>query len=270
MFQEKITSFFYLKIFFVIFVILVIGSIVFKVEQEVATSTFLNNSFAILIVSKDSKYISVNKKDKSAVFLALGDIRQFVKGKKPIESSFALGIPIDAMLIDNNPSANLVEFASAKSQWRLIWGGDKIAYKNLNRYDIVKIAGAINASSKDNRTEIRVNLFDQDEMKKMLGNNLIDSEIANRPLTIEIDNGTNINGLGNLLAIILAKKGYNVISVKTGTEPDNSYIAYPDTPDNFVNSLHTLTRFPIIKEKKSQASDVTIFLGGDLDAMLSP
>ena len=107
-------------------------------------------------------------------------------------------------------------------------------------------------------------------MKEKVDDKLVDSQIANTPLTLEIDNGTNINGLGGLLAIILAKRGYNVISVKTSTESDNSYIAYPEKPDNFVNSIQTLTRFPIIKMKKSQAADVTLFLGEVLDAMLSP
>lgn len=270
MFQEKITSFFYLKIFAIVFLILVVGSMIFKIGEEIVMSSFRNNSFSVLIVSKDSKFISVNKSDKSAVFFALGDIRQFVKGKKPIEASFALGLPIDSMLIDSNPAVNLSGFANSKNQLRLLGGGDKIVYKNLNRYDVIKIAGAINSSAKDNRIEVRVNLFNQNEMKEKVDDKLVDSQIANTPLTLEIDNGTNINGLGSLLAIILAKRGYNVISVKTSTESDNSYIAYPEKPDNFVNSIQTLTRFPIIKMKKSQAADVTLFLGEDLDAMLSP
>lgn len=269
MFQEKIAAFFYLKIFLLIFLILVIGSLIFKVVEEVVDSSFTNNSFSVLIVSKDSKYITVNKKDKSAVFLAVGDIRNFVKGKKPIEATFALGIPIDAMLIDNNPPVNLAEFSSSKNQWRLIVG-DRVVYKNLNRYDILKIAGAIKAAPQDNKTEVRVNLFNQEEMKEKVDGKLSDSTIVNTPLTIEIDNGTSINGLGNLFAIILARKGYNVISVKTANNSDNSYIAYPENPSDATKQLITLTRFPFLKTKKSQAADITIFLGDDLDAMLSP
>lgn len=269
MFQEKIKSFFYLKIFLLFFMVLVIGSICFKVGEEIVDSSFKNNSFSLLIVSKDSKYISLNKKDKSVVFLALGDIRQFVKGKKPVEATFALGIPIDSMLIDSMPPVNLAEFATAKNQWRLLVG-NKIVYKNLNRYDIIKIAGAINSSIKDNRTEVRINLFNQEELKEKLDNKLADSTITNTPLTIEINNGTSINGLGSLFAIILARRGYNVISVKTANSSDNSFIAYPDGEDEFIKQLKTLTRFPVLKTKKSQSADVTVFLGDDLDAMLSP
>lgn len=270
MFQEKIISFFYLKIFVVVFFVLVLGSIIFRVVDEIVESSFRNNSFSVLIVSKDSKFISVSKSDKSSVFLALGDIRSYVKGKKPLEASFALGIPIDAMIVDPHPPQNLAEFASSKGQWRMIWGGESIVYKNLNRYDVIKMAGAINSSIKDNKTELRVNIFNQEEMKEKVSGKLADSEIINTPLTVEIDNATDVNGLGSDLALILSKRGYNIISVKTSTESDNSYIAYPDSPNEFVTTLHELTRFPIVKMKKSQAADVTIFLGDDLDAMLSP
>ncbi len=269
MFQEKIVSFFYLKIFLLLFVVLVLGSICYKFFDEIINSSFKNNSFSVLIVSKDSKFISVSKKDKTAVFLALGDMRQFVKGKKPIEATFALGIPIDSILIDNHSPVNLSDFSSSKNQWRLIVG-DKIVYKGLNRYDILKLSGAVNSSAKDNRTELRLNLFSQEDLKEKLDDKLTDSTIVNTPLTIEIDNGTDINGLGNLFAIILARRGYNVISVKTANSSDNSYIAYPGKADEFVQQLKTLTRFPLLQTKKSQAADVTIFLGDDLDAMLSP
>jgi hypothetical protein len=40
--------------------------------------------------------------------------------------------------------------------------------------------------------------------------------------------------------------------------------------NTYVQSLHGLTDFPIKKGKVSPAADVTIFLGDDVDAMLSP
>lgn len=269
MFQEKITSFFYLKVFLLIFIVLVAGSIIYRVVDEVVNSTYRYNSYSLLIVSKDTKYISVDKDGKSAVFLALGDIRSFVKGKKPIEASFALGIPVDAIITDNNPPQNLIGFSSTKNIWRMVVG-QGITFKNINRFDIFKLSSAVNTAVKDNRVEVRLNIFNQKEVKEKIANNLADSKVVNAAYTIEIDNGTNINGLGNLMAGILSKRGYNIISVRTSTQPDNSYIAYPEKKNEYVESLSSLTQFPIVKEKKSQAADITIFLGDDLDAMLSP
>lgn len=269
MFQEKITSFFYLKVFALIFIVLVVGSIIFKVADEIINSSFRYNSYSLLIVSGDTKYISVDRQGKSATFLALGDIRSFVKGKKPIEASFALGIPINAIIVDNYPPQNLSDFSSAKKIWRLVWG-QGVAFKNINKFDLFKLSNAINTAIKDNRAEVRLNIFNQKEVKEKIGDKLSDSSVINVAYTVEIDNGTNINGLGNLMAGILSRRGYNVISVKTSTESGNSFIAYPDKKNAYVESLSALTQFPIVKEKKSQAADITIFLGDDLDAMLSP
>lgn len=267
--NEKIVSFFYLKIFFMIVMSLVIGSIIARIGYEILDSQFHDNSFSLLIVSKDSKFISVDKSSNSAVFLALGDIGKFVKGKKPIEASFALGIPVNAIIVSNATPQNLTQFTSTGYQMRLLFDVSKTSYKNLDRYDILKLASTIRNSPKDNRVEMRVNLFDEHAMKERVGNLLQDSQLINMPLTIEIDNGTTINGLGNDLALILARRGFNVISVKTSNENGNSYIAYAGATNAYVSTLKGLTKFPVLKMNKSQAADITIFLGDDLDALLS-
>lgn len=267
--NEKIVSFFYLKIFLLTALVLVVGSIIARIGYEFLDSQFRNNSFSLLIVSKDSKLISVDKSANSAVFLALGDIGRFVKGKKPIEASFALGIPIDAIIISSNPPQNLSDFTATGYQMRILFDVAKTSYKNLDRYDVLRLASAIRNSPKDNRTEMRVNLFDEHTMKESVGNLLQDSQLINMPLTIEIDNGTSVNGLGNDLALILGRRGFNVISVKTSNDKGNSYIAYPGNSNQYVNTLKGLTRFSLIDTKKSQAADITIFLGDDLDALLS-
>ena len=115
MFQDRIVSFFYLKLFILLIIILVIGAITFRIISEIAGSSFKNNTFSLLIVSKDSKLIYVDKYEKSVMFLALGDIRNFVKGKSTLEASFALGIPINGMIIDNNSPINIADFISLKT-----------------------------------------------------------------------------------------------------------------------------------------------------------
>jgi hypothetical protein len=270
MFQDRIASFFYLKIFILIVIALVLGSVVFRITSEIIGSTFKNNTFSLLIVSKDSKLIFVDKNGKSVMFLALGDIRPFVKGKSTLEASFALGIPINGMIIDNKSPVNISDFITSGNELRLIFSGDNLIFKNLNRYDIYKLANAIRRSLKDNNLEVRVNLFDQKEMKEKVGEGFKDSVINNMPYTIEINNGTNVNGLGSVLAVILAREGYNIIAVKSSNDKSNSFIAYPSDRNLFTNSLFGLTGFSQKKATVSQSADVTIFLGEDLDAMLSP
>lgn len=267
--KENITSFFYLKIFILLVIVTIIGAVIYRVGSEITGASFKNNSFSVLIVSKDSKIIYVDKRSRSATFLAVGDVERFVKGKGPLEASFALGMPINAMIVDKNPPQNLASFTDSQNEMRLLFE-QNVVFKNLNRYDIHQFMNAIKSADKDRRLEVRLNLFDQDQVKEKIGDAFLDSAIRNQDMTIQIDNGTTINGLGGILAMILGKEGYNVIAVRTGQPDVFSYIAYDKEPNDYIKSLQALTGFPIKKMSVSPAADVTIFLGDDVDAMLSP
>ena len=106
-------------------------------------------------------------------------------------------------------------------------------------------------------------------MKEKVGDLFRDSVINNMEYTIEVENGTSVDGLGTETAGILSRLGYNVIAVRTSELRSNSYIAYPDKPDIYINSLAGLTGFDVKKEKVSQSADIMVFLGDDLDSMLS-
>ncbi len=267
--QEKIPGFLYLKIFVLIFVVLVVGSIIFRALTEVVDSTFTNNSYLVLVSAKDSKLIYVDKKNKTGVYVSLGDLRQFVKGKNPLGASISLGIPINALIWDEKVPRTLDEFTSSSYQTRLLFD-PSIKYKNINKLDIFRLTSALKSTPKDNRVEARVNIFDQKELKEKLGDNLKDSVITNMQYTVEIDNGTSINGLGNTLAFILSRQGYNIISVRTSSEKGNSYISFNGSKNVYINSLISLLGFDFMDKSVSQAADVTIYLGDELEAMLSP
>ena len=267
--KEKIASIFYLKMFFFGAFIIVIGAIIFRLGAEIAQSSFTNNSFSLLLVSRDSKLIFVDKQAKSVRFISIGDIRRYAKGKSTLGVSIALGIPINGMMISDFNIKNLNDFMGSDNEMKLI-SDNSITRKNVNRYDIFKIMNAIRGFPKDNRKEIKLNIFDQKDVKDMLEGAFLDSAINNLEYTVEIENATSIDGLGSIFALILTSEGYNVIAVRTSEEKGNSYIAYPTSSDVYINSLINLTKFDHNKVKKSPTSDVTIFLGEELDAMLSP
>lgn len=268
MFQDKVPGFYYLAIFIILVVLSVIGASVYRLVNEFQTSTFKNNSYALLIVSKDSKFIYVDKEERSVLFLALGDISKFVKGKNTLEATFALGIPVNGILYDDTPPQNLDAFVNSGNEFRLVFGSDTQT-KGVNRYDLHKLVASVRSSVKDRREEIRIDLFNQDAMKK-IEEYFVDSAVRNTNQTIEIDNGTKINGLGNLLAIILTKQGYNVIAVRNAKSNPSSYISSEEENSEVINSLLGLTSFERKNTKASPASDITIFLGDDVESMLTP
>lgn len=262
------TSFFYLKIFLLVSIVLILGSLLFHFVSEIANSKFRNNAFSVLYVAPDSKLIYVDKNAREVLFVALGDMRKYTRGKNFLGVSFALGIPINAMIVDDKPPRNIAEFVTSKNEWKLLFDGN-VSLKNMNRYDAFKLISAMKDSPKDNKTELRINIFNQEDLKK-LEKHFIDSSVNNATYTIEIENGTSINGLGNELALILGRKGFNVIAVRTARPEMASFVAFPGVKNSYIDSLLELTGFDYKQEKVSQAADITIFLGDDLEAMLLP
>lgn len=257
----------YLKFFFLIVILFIVGAVILKIGSEIFQSKFRNNAFSVLYIAKDSKLIYVDKNTKEVLYLALGDMRKYTKGKNYLGVSFALGLPINAMILDSKPPANISEFMTSQNEWRLLFDGN-VTLKNMNRYDIHKVIEAMRGALEDNRVEERVDIFKKEDMRRV-EEHFVDSAINNVQYTIEIENGTSINGLGNQLATILGREGFNVIAVRTARPEIASYIAYPEKENIYVNSLIGLTGFDYKREKVSSAADITIFLGDDLEAMLS-
>lgn len=263
--REHIASFFYLKIFILVVVLVIIVSIGIRFGIEVTQSSFTNNSFSLLYLAKDSKIISVDNAEKMASFIALGDVRAITRGKSPLEISLILGLPISCVIVDENaPFSNTHELTSIGTELDLIVGNRR--FKNCNRYDIFKLVQAVRSVPEDNRTEKRVNLKRLE--KGIFDETFKDSVVNNTELTVEIDNGTSINGLGSELAQILSRVGFNVIAVRTVTNDKESYIAYPGEPNLYLNTLVGLTHFPVKREKVSKSADITVHLGDDLDILL--
>lgn len=266
--KESYVGYKYLIAFFALVFIVIIGAVIYRVFAEITQSTFRNNSFSILYVAKDSKLIYVDKNAKSALFLAIGDVREDVKGKDQLAASISLGLPVNALIIDESPPANISEFISSKNEMRLLFDGSP-QFKNMNRFDVYKFVGALRSSIEDNRVEKRINLASKKDVDGIEAH-FVDSAVINMPYTIQIDNGTSINGLGSTLAKILTREGYNVIAVRTAKRALTSYVAVNESRNTYVDSLLRLTGFDHRKEKVSQAADVTIFLGDDLEAVLMP
>lgn len=266
--QEKIHAFKYLLIFVSAIIVLLVSASVYRIVSEISDAAFKNNSFSLLIVSKDSKLVYVDSQRNSVLFIALGDIERFVKGKNNLEATFSLGIPVNGILYDSTPPSNIEAFTKWQNESRLIFKKQS-DYKNLNKFDIIKLIHTLRSANKDKIKEIRLDIFDVESLKE-IEDDFLDSVIRNSQLTVQINNGTTINGLGNLMALILSKQGYNIIAVRNGKTDLTSYVSYEKEGDVVTDSLLGLTGFDYKMEKTSKAADVTIYLGEDVDAMLSP
>ena len=270
--KEKTSSLKYLKIFFLALSFTILLSIIFRFVNLTQNSSFKNNTFSLLYISKESRVIYVDKKANTVFFLSVGDVGSIVKGKSPFIATIALGIPINAIIYDEDKNKNpdLNEFITFENQARLTLGFGH-TFKNLNEYDLHKIMSIARSAKKDSTNSIKVNLLDEKSVKENISDIFLDSEIKNSKYSVEIVNGIDVNGLASSLASVLMKLGYNVVFLQSvpGTYTDDSYVGYEIEKDLFVNSLLALTKFEEKNKTISRSADVTIYLGSDLQSQFN-
>lgn len=82
--------------------------------------------------------------------------------------------------------------------------------------------------------------------------------------TVAIVNGTNISGLGTVLAVLLKNMGANVVSVTTADTPSpKSYISYTGESSYTLSRFVHLLKLPTVHLSGVAISDITITLGTD-------
>lgn len=270
--KESTISFLYLKIFFLVVISIIVLSVFYRLGSVVFNSSFKNNSFSILYISKESKIISVDKKMGTVSYLSVGNIKNLVKGKSPFAASIVLGVPINGIMYDtdNNLNPDFKGFISLKNELRLLFGFGTV-FKNMNEYDIYKVMSIARMAVKDNTRVLEVNLQNEKSVKENITDNFKDSSIQDARYTVEIANGTKINGLANSVAAVLTHLGYNVVFLHTvkGYYNDNSYVGFEFSKNSFVDSLLNFTAFSEKKKTLSSSADVTIYLGSDLEAQFN-
>ena len=270
--KEPNASFFYLKIFFLAVFAVIVFSVLYRLGSVVINSSFKNNAFSILYISKESKIISVDKKRGTVSYLSVGNVKNLVKGRSPFAASVVLGVPINGIMYDTDHNLNpdFKEFTSLKNELRLLFSFGTV-FKNMNEYDVYKVMSIARMAGKDNKRVLKVNLRNEKSVKENITDNFKDSSILDSRLTVEIVNGTNINGLANSVAAVLTHLGYNVVFLHTvkGFYNDSSYVSFEIDKNSYVSSLIDFTAFSEKKKTLSSSADVTIYLGSDLESQFN-
>lgn len=270
--NKNINNIFYVKAFFWIVILIVLISLLFRFFSLISGSAFRNNSFSILYISKNSKVINVDEKNKSVSFISIGDARPIVKGRNSFFASVALGIPINGIIYDENKNLDpdFSEFISIGNEARMILSFNT-SFKNLNDYDLHKVLSIARKAEKKDIQILNINIVKENDLEEKLEGAFLDKTIIDSNYTVEIVNGTEVNGLASSVASLLSLRGYNIVFLQTtkGKFDENSYVGYEFERNNFIDSLQKLTDFEEKTITISKTADVTIYLGSELETQFS-
>lgn len=269
--KEKDGSLKYIRIFFGIVVLLIIGGLLFRVFMEYKNRQFTQNVFNILIIS--DKYTGVIGLDKNENRLSSAVVTSDLanlKRENLMLQSINFGIPIHAYikyesLNPQSPTRKFLHFKNLQS----IFTNPSIEKKNISLFDYITLyveGGAVDRDReivKTYRTIADLNglLTREDE------NFFRNSDLANRKTTLQIINGTSINGLGSRVAEMFSRSGFNVVSVLTQPEED-SKIIYSTNSKNDAEIIRKSFNFPLELGSEAGIASITLVIGEESELEL--
>lgn len=264
--EERITTFKYLRFFIIGVIILFLFSVGIKVGAEYLNAHFKGDTFNILYIGKESYLIGVDTNRNAFSFVKLPDLKDIAQGKNMLQKSMIVGVPVNAQINDRDARTykNADDFLSNNSAWNVLFGPSKKFKTNLNAYDLLsffhKAKGAVN------KKNANVTLEFSDQNDKALSELFKNEQVRKRATTIEIINGSGVDGLGTSLSRSLTNAGYNIISVGSAGGDEYSYIGYSNEQLPELELLKSFINFDGVMGKNSPAADITIFLGKDYNA----
>lgn len=271
--KEKKNSLSYVKIFIAIFTFIFFIAILFKAYESFVNRQFTGNVFNILVVS--DKYVGVLGVDEAEKRLNAALVTKDLTSAKKrniLSQSINFAVPIHAYIVYPEaieappPTRNFFSIENIQK----ISTDAKIDKKNISLFDWLKlyfIAKKINDDMIDVKTYASIRdvsqLLPQEEESFFR-----DSKITGRKTSLQVVNGTTINGLGNRVGDMFSRTGFNVVSVITNSA-EESAIYYSD--ENALEDAKFISKsfnFPLIQSNEHRIASITLVIGEDQELLL--
>ncbi len=273
MLKEKNSNLSYLKVFFVLLAVIVFSAMVFRIYNSYVNRSFTQNIFNILIIS--DKYVSVvgvDEKNKSlSTALVIGDLGK-IKRENIMLQSINFGIPIHAYILypkSADPMSPTKSFFSPINIQKTntdinLKSKNLVFFDWLKLYQIGKSIDEDNVNIKTYATIYDLRALLQREKEDFFR----DSSLAGRKTSLQIINGTNINGLATEVGEMFSRTGFNVVSILTENKQSSKIVYSSDDVYQDALLIGKSFNFPIEKSFEYQIASVTLIIGEESELEL--
>lgn len=248
-------------IFFVfVVIVLVVLSLLFRVIFLIKSSNYNSKDrFTISVVVDDDKamILSFNPENETISEITLNGKR------KNLTPARLLGVFIDGTVILGNNNPENYDTATELLNHTLL--NPQIKKTNLNHYDLFKLYLFSKLIKPGNYNKESIRLTDNEmSLDQISQKNLIDSRLLEEQKSIEIINGTSIEGLGRRLERVIKNSGGNVISVTNSREDvKTSKITMYDINSYTLSKLAKNLKYPTVITDQKGIADIIIIIGKD-------
>jgi hypothetical protein len=246
-----------IAILFFVFLIFIVGlSLAFKAVDVIRRSQFDDSRrFTLSIANnRNIEVMSLSPSLGNIVIFKLSD------NFSSAEAGHLLKIPIDGQIFSKSQDLN--------KKTDSLFVDAILNYKNIQTdltiIDLLKLA-IFARTIPENAVDIKmVENKEGLDVERTVGRLVIDNFIEKDFQTIQVVNGTEVNGLGNRLAKLITNMGGNVILVMTEDKPrKKSVITYIDKKTYTVERLQEVLGYEAVKEPSNAISDITVIIGED-------
>lgn len=270
--QHKSTQpIFYLYIFLSIALFLIIVSLLFKFIMLIRQSSFNGDVFTGLIIDSDMSVFQIKKKTHEASFFVVKNMGRVAMSQSRLSNSILIGIPLNAIIYSSPDKhfKSLSEIFSMKNTVGLFLAKSDIRLKGMTELDFVNLYNELKSiSEKAISTSIIEDYKKSYHEDLETTNNLLYQMfkvglVINDITSIEVVNGTGIDGMGARVSQMIKNSGYNVVSTTSSEKAPRSKIVMRISNQRLEKHLGGFFSFPVEKSNEAHIADVSIVLGKD-------
>lgn len=271
--KEKKNNLFLVKIFLVLFAAVFLAAVFLRVYSSYENRQFTGNVFNILIISE--KYVGVlgiDENDKKLQAAIVTEELDPIKKRNIMIQSINFSIPIHAYIVfpENKEARPPTKKFFSFDAMREYVSDIALNKKNISFFDWVKLY-RVTQSIKDENVKVKTYATINDLSELLQGedeNFFRNSDISNRKTSLQVINGTNINGLGNRVGDMYSRFGFNVVSVTTNTTDKSAVYYRDDAAYNDALLVADSFDFPVEKSNEYMISEVTLVIGEESELLL--
>lgn len=258
------TSFIYLKIFMIIFLILTIGTIFIRSYHLFRNKTYDSRFYSVALIGEKNTEIMVVRQSNAELGISklyIENTNKSLDGKTLFEKSVVLGVPLSAAVKTDHGSSELFSVSSVLSH---LFGKKEQASLRISDIDYLYIARASQKASNENMVEKKVQFEDLQKRSidpKELAELFRSDDIVNQKLSVSVINSSGMPGVARSVANMLEMTGYYVISVDSSDLQTNTSVEVSSADDYFIFTYLFDTE-PTISEG-NRLEDVKINVGKD-------
>jgi len=227
------------------------------------------------VISKKAYVMRIDNKLSTLSILALKD-KSGISKNSMLENSIFLHIPLDGQITNEKDQINdlKTQLLSVQAVLSIFVPNPSVHLLQMNLYDYLKLYFWAKQVPKRNIHEKTIQSIssykdNNSELNIIISNFFGDQDIINEKISVEIVNGTGINGLGSKVAQMLENTGFDVVSVSSTDENRSSAIFITKSSSNSksLQKIQNLFLFEA-KEVEQGIADIKIVLGNDISSKL--